>query len=55
LVVGLAMLAVVLAAAFGLWAVVAPEKAKAARDGAVRAAERLAREADGEVPAARPR
>ena len=41
LLVGLAMLAVLLVAAFGLWAAVVPDTAKAARDRTVRAVDRL--------------
>ena len=44
LVVELAMLAVVAAAAFGLWSAVAPDKAKGARGRAIRAADRLTRD-----------
>ena len=58
LVLGLAMLAVVAAAAFGLWAAVAPDRAKATRDRTLRAVERLTRDdppATGERRPARPR
>ena len=49
LLVGLAMLAVLLAAAFGLWAAVVPDTAKAARDRTVRAVDRLT---EDDLPAA---
>ena len=58
LLVGLAVLAVLLAATFGLWAAVVPDTAKAARDRTVRAVDRLTeddRPAAGERPPARPR
>jgi hypothetical protein len=44
LIAGLLMLAVLLAALFGVWAAVSPEKAKGIRDRAVRAADRLTRD-----------
>jgi hypothetical protein len=44
LIAGLVMLAVLLAALFGVGALVAPEKAKGVRDKAVRAADRLTRD-----------
>jgi hypothetical protein len=44
LVAGLLLLAVLLAALFGVWAAVSPDKAKGLRDKAVRAADRLTRD-----------